>query len=1194
MITSKKWGALLVLGALIQPALAQRADNTTDTSLKALQPQWASGIAGPESWDANSERQARALLGADIPASAVIPSAVIRTQRMPGGRTLSYEVPNKPSRSALDKVLGAEARKPQPSAAPLLDNKLDTREVRANQPNIVFEAANFDTNATIAAGSLSIPPDSSGAAGPNHVLNVFNIGLQIFSKTGTQLSQVTLASFFTVAVPPSGYVNPTGVTGGMFDPKVIYDQEAGRFVVVALTGAASATSRIYVAVSTTNDPTGTWNYGMINSNVLISGNNQWADFPGVGMDTEALYITNNMFAVSNSAFGGVRLWILPKEPFYSGGAFSSTIYDPIALATGDVPAVATTTSPAVRFGGSAGDGNWLVQYSGLSDGTNEFFGMFRVRNPLTTPTFENRFVSLGDIENAAVALPGAPQRGTGILIATNDRRLSNNPVWRGNQVYAAATTLPASGPDANQSTARWWRIDVSGALPVLGDSGAIGGEDFATGAATTFPSIAVDAAGNLGVGLSVSAPSIFASAAYTTRLSSDPAGTSEPLAVFRSGVDYYLRRFGGLTNRWGDYSGTATDPATGRFWSYNQYAATRGTVTATLQDGRHGTAWGEYSPLITAALLTRRTVTVSEDPSSNLNGNIEPGEAGRLNIALENTGAAAATAISATVSAVTPGIVMLNATRAYPDIAADASASNALPFRFRVSGGAPCGDRLEFLLTVTYATGSASFPIEVGIGPSVTSPLANIVINETLDATAPAAIAGVTAITGLTGATQFRLNRGGVASTCAVPTSTFGFAGAVGARRFDAYTLSNPGATASCVTITHATTCASGTTDQFSALYFPQFNPNDQLANWRADRGVVANSPTGTTFSATIPARSSYTVVVNEVNAAGAATCGTYTLTIAGASSGTCAAFSGNAAPTISATPINRQEGSAATVSTIATVDDAETAAGSLTVTAPTVPAGLTVSSITNTDGSVAASVGASCGANVGVNNVGLDVSDGALNATATLAVNVSANTSPVLGGYSNTSVAVSGSTTVSPSAAPTDNGSVALSVAAAPAFSGTLSVAPTGVVSVGNAGPAGNYTVTVTATDNCGATSTSAFTLSVMAAGGDPVITPATVGRAQGSPWFRSIIATVSDAGGAGAVTVTVNGGAAAANNGVEIKSIQNSNGTISALLRAGCAATNASFTLSASNGNNSNSAPFNVTVSPGGNPVWCQWWPR
>ncbi len=61
-----------------------------------------------------------------------------------------------------------------------------------------------------------------------------------------------------------------------------------------------------------------------------------------------------------------------------------------------------------------------------------------------------------------------------------------------------------------------------------------------------------------------------------------------------------------------------------------------------------------------------------------------------------------------------------------------------------------------------------------------------------------------------------------------------------------------------------------------------------------------------------------------------------------------------------------------------------------------------------------------------------------------------------------------------------------------------------------------------------------------------------------------------------------------------MSIKTIQNANGTISALVRAGCTATNATFTVTASNGSSSNTAQLNVTVATGGNPNWCIWWPR
>lgn len=78
---------------------------------------------------------------------------------------------------------------------------------------------------------------------------------------------------------------------------------------------------------------------------------------------------------------------------------------------------------------------------------------------------------------------------------------------------------------------------------------------------------------------------------------------------------------------------------------------------------------------------------------------------------------------------------------------------------------------------------------------------------------------------------------------------------------------------------------------------------------------------------------------------------------------------------------------------------------------------------------------------------------------TATLTVNVTANTPSTLGTYANASVPVGGSITVTPSVAPSDNGSITSLTAMAPGFTGTLSINAAGVVSVTNAGPAGPFT---------------------------------------------------------------------------------------------------------------------------------------
>ena len=98
-----------------------------------------------------------------------------------------------------------------------------------------------------------------------------------------------------------------------------------------------------------------------------------------------------------------------------------------------------------------------------------------------------------------------------------------------------------------------------------------------------------------------------------------------------------------------------------------------------------------------------------------------------------------------------------------------------------------------------------------------------------------------------------------------------------------------------------------------------------------------------------------------------------------------------NTAPTITAaSPIGLTQGDPATSATIAGVSDAEDSAGSLTVTATSVPSGITVSSITNNSGTINAFITVSCSASAGTNNIVLQVTDsGGLTASATFQVNV-------------------------------------------------------------------------------------------------------------------------------------------------------------------------------------------------------------
>ena len=116
---------------------------------------------------------------------------------------------------------------------------------------------------------------------------------------------------------------------GTFDPKVIYDQYNGRFIVVALEQAGSAVSdpsnlsRILLAVSDDSDPNGTWYYTSINSKVNIGGTEYWTDYPGIAMDANAVYVTGNLFPFASGGGQGSRVWIIDKNGWYTGGAPAS-------------------------------------------------------------------------------------------------------------------------------------------------------------------------------------------------------------------------------------------------------------------------------------------------------------------------------------------------------------------------------------------------------------------------------------------------------------------------------------------------------------------------------------------------------------------------------------------------------------------------------------------------------------------------------------------------------------------------------------------------------------------------------------------------------------------------------------------------------------------------------------------------------
>ncbi|MBX7223366.1 MAG: immunoglobulin domain-containing protein [Blastocatellia bacterium] len=253
---------------------------------------------------------------------------------------------------------------------------------------------------------------------------------------------------------------------------------------------------------------------------------------------------------------------------------------------------------------------------------------------------------------------------------------------------------------------------------------------------------------------------------------------------------------------------------------------------------------------------------------------------------------------------------------------------------------------------------------------------------------------------------------------------------------------------------------------------------------------------------------------------------------------------------------------------------------GSLTPIGATVsvspPAGITVTGITNTAGTVTAMVSASCTATVGANPVPVIVTGNGCTINSSFTVMVTPNSSPMLGAYPLTGVCLNGTTSVMPAGAPTDNGRFTLTVGIAPGtFTGTATInQTTGVVSITNAGPAGTYSVSVTAIDNCNAISTLAFSLTVNP---NPTMTPGgTILRQQGSGGTSAILATVS---GAAPLSVVATPPA-----GITIGTITINSGVVTATVAAACQAPvgNTMVPLTVTDGNGCTATSnFLVTVT-------------
>ncbi len=269
----------------------------------------------------------------------------------------------------------------------------------------VFTAPTVSTNfAGINNGGGNTPLDNTIAISNGGKIVAFvNSKVSYYTTTGTATYTKDIVTL----------INDATLSTNMCDPKVIYDNVKDRFYFYVQTcDALSSTSKVIVGFSKTNDPAAGWYIYKLTGNPL--NDNSWFDYPKMGISTNDLYITGNLFFDGAAhTYNQSVVYQIAKDSCLVGGTMSWQFF---ANITGGF-----TINPA-SYGitGSYGPGIYLVSNAG-----NTFAGgqikLYQVTNTKASGTAVLNTFNV--VTNSYTAPGDADQQGTTIKLGTGDSRV---------------------------------------------------------------------------------------------------------------------------------------------------------------------------------------------------------------------------------------------------------------------------------------------------------------------------------------------------------------------------------------------------------------------------------------------------------------------------------------------------------------------------------------------------------------------------------------------------------------------------------------------------------------------------------------------------------------------------------------------------------------------------------------------------
>ncbi len=385
------------------------------------------------------------------------------------------------------------------------------------------------------------------------------------------------------------------------EPRVFFDSASGLWVSVmnelrTRNGVVSA-GFFDVAISDTDQPTTGWSVYQFSTSLHgaedATAPEDWADDPQIGNDSQAFYITGNLFATSTGTpFLGSVVYDLPKRVFATGRA---SVGSPVYILSGFAN---LQKNPALGVIPAQNNGTenteWLISNDAgyVDEGqTSNTIIVWAITNPAAVnsgnlPSLVGVVVKL---PRAYADPPMAVQKGSSTRLTNDDARFAQLYFSAGH-LYGAFTTAVNWAGDAATRSGIYW-LDLVPTLPgraskspvtiTVAQQGIYG----FTGDYTFDPALIPTLPGDLALFVEASSAAFYPSFVSITRRSTDPVdqlGGNGQVLVALGGAP--VVPYAG--SHWSDYIGASASPATGNqssiVWGAGPYLGMKTAYWQTL------------------------------------------------------------------------------------------------------------------------------------------------------------------------------------------------------------------------------------------------------------------------------------------------------------------------------------------------------------------------------------------------------------------------------------------------------------------------------------------------------------------------------------------------------------------------------------------------------------------------------------